>query len=91
MHIVKITKESCTSNEQVVKYFHLFSDFREDSILGYKFNTISNPLASLSHLGMNPDLYEVKNDSFVMTHGLLDELDDEAVKEFRGIVINIID
>ena len=90
MHVIEITKEFCTPNEQSVKYFHFFSRFREDSLLDYKFDAISAPLVSRSHIGINPDLYQVRNDPFVITHGLLDELNDEVVKEFWGIGIKII-
>ena len=57
IHVIEITKEFCTPNKQGVKYFHLLSGFKEDPILGYKFDAISDPLGSLYYLGICPNLY----------------------------------
>ena len=67
MNIVEIVNESFTTNEQGVKDFHLLSGYKEDFVLDYKFDAISDPLVFLSHLGVNLYLYEVKNDLFVTT------------------------
>ena len=89
--VINITKESQDQNKHGVKYSHRSPGFREDQILGYNFDGISEPLVSLSYLGICLDLYEIRDDPFLMTHGPFEDLDAEKVNELRGIAINIID
>ena len=64
--------------------------FYKEILINKVFDAISDPLVSLSYLGICPDLYKVRRDPSIMIHGPLEELDDETVNEFRGIDINII-
>ena len=90
VHVLHINEEGCFPHEQGVKYYHLLSGFGEDPILGYKFDTISDPIVSLSHLEISPDLYKFRDDPGVVSHGPLEDLDEYAVYKLRIMEMNII-
>ena len=91
MYIQTITKKSFTLNKYDVKYFYILLGFKQDPILGQKFDAITDPIVPLTYPVICPDLYKVRKDPFIMTHGPLDETDDQTVDEIRDIVINIVD
>jgi len=83
---VRITKKSYNPNSPLVTYYHLFSGFVDDTILGYKFDGAWFPLVSLVRLGIFPDLIEIRRDPISITYGPLDkDLDEEAMSKINCV------
>ena len=75
-------RKNCISNEHDNKYLYLPPNFSYCSILGFKYDRAFELLVHPTRIEINANLYEVKSDLLVLTHGLFNNFDQSVVNDF---------